>query len=220
MKKIVPFNNVLTFDTDVYEIIAISLEHEINKNEDAISGVFHITGEYKITVGSLEKDAFSFACSYDLNTLIVDIDDFKYELLDNNRLKVNIDLYIDGEVKEETDDLFTEEEIRDMEENIIDEPTSVDINEDIDLLGDMLDDKKKETKDDINVQNSNINIFNGFNEEEKYVTYHVYPVTENDTLDKIMEKYHVTKEELSKYNGNLDIRVGDKLIIPSINNDK
>ena len=35
-----------------------------------------------------------------------------------------------------------------------------------------------------------------------------------------MEKYHVTKEELSKYNGNLDIRVGDKLIIPSINNDK
>ena len=228
MKKIVPFNNVLTFDTDVYEIIAISLEHEINKNEDAISGVFHITGEYKITVGSQEKDAFSFdlpfdialGCSYDLNTLIVDIDDFKYELLDNNRLKVNIDLYIDGEVKEETDDLFTEEEIRDMEENIIDEPTSVDINEDIDLLGDMLDDKKKETKDDINVQNSNINIFNGFNEEEKYVTYHVYPVTENDTLDKIMEKYHVTKEELSKYNGNLDIRVGDKLIIPSINNDK
>ena len=96
----------------------------------------------------------------------------------------------------------------------------MDINEDIDLLGDMLDDKKKETKDDINVQNSNINIFNGFNEEEKYVTYHVYPVTENDTLDKIMEKYHVTKEELSKYNGNLDIRVGDKLIIPSINNDK
>ena len=34
MKKIVPFNNVLDFNTDVKEITAISLEHEINKTED------------------------------------------------------------------------------------------------------------------------------------------------------------------------------------------
>ena len=79
----------------------------------------------------------------------------------------------------------------------------------------------KEDKIDIdnNNENNNINIFNGFNEEEKYVTYHVYPVTENDTLDKILEKYNVTKEEFSKYNNSLDIHVGDKLIIPA-NNDK
>ena len=31
VKKIVPFNNVLTFNTDVCEITAISLEHEIKK---------------------------------------------------------------------------------------------------------------------------------------------------------------------------------------------
>ena len=34
MKKIVPFNNVLDFNTDVKEITAISLEHEINKSPD------------------------------------------------------------------------------------------------------------------------------------------------------------------------------------------
>ena len=42
----------------------------------------------------------------------------------------------------------------------------------------------------------NINIFNGFNEEEKYVTYRVYPVTEGDSLDKIMEKYQVIIQSL------------------------
>ena len=52
MKRIVPFNNTLEFSTDVNEITAISLEPEINKQKDIISGVFHIDGEYKITEGT------------------------------------------------------------------------------------------------------------------------------------------------------------------------
>ena len=79
---------------------------------------------------------------------------------------------------------------------------------------------EEEVKIENNNENNNINIFNGFNEEEKYVTYHVYPVVENDTLDKILEKYQITKEELAQYNGNLDIHPGDKLIIPAASNDK
>lgn len=274
MKKIVPFNNVLTFNTDVREITAISLEHDIKTEEDAISGTFYITGEYKITDGQLDKEKFSFelpfdialGCNYNLDTIVVDIDDFRYELLDRNKLKVNIDLYIDGEViepvndkeSEETDPLFTEEEIREMNDNMEEESTSdteearepveddatpskqevkmteepiiTPISDDLDLLDEMLKDKKEEKMEDnkteINIENENennnenINIFNGFNEEEQYVTYHVYPVTENDTLDKIMEKYNVTKEDLGKYNNIEDIHPGDKLIIPANNNDK
>ena len=56
MKKIIPFNNVLSFDTDVKEITAISLEHKKKKESDTISGVFYITGEYKITEGNIEKE--------------------------------------------------------------------------------------------------------------------------------------------------------------------
>lgn len=256
VRKIVPFNNVLTFNTDVREITAISLEHDIKTEGNAISGTFYITGEYKITDGQLDKENFSFdlpfdialGCNYNLDTLVVDIDDFRYELLDRNQLKVNIDLYIDGEVieqvNEETEkqahneeELFTEEEIREMKddmeeanevENIskdIQEPIITKIDDNLDLLDDMLKNKKEEpmeeTKTDINIENNNnnINIFNGFNEEEQYVTYHVYPVTENDTLDKIIEKYNVTKEDLAKYNNIEDIHTGDKLIIPA-NNDK
>ena len=41
---------------------------------------------------------------------------------------------------------------------------------------------------------------------------------EGDTIDKIIEKYNITKEELEKYNDLGDIKIGDKLIIPA--NDK
>ena len=260
VKKIIPFNNVLTFDTDISEISAISLEHEIKKETDSISGLFYITGEYKMTVGSLENDKFSFelpfdialGTAYNIDTLIVDIDDFRYELVGSNKLKVNIDLYIDGEVdtkEEKTEEpFFTEKEYRDLSSDINDDEIQEENNEETNEITEFIkeekdnkedenkeietvkrvddfeikdngDEEMKKDKNDIdnNNENNNINIFNGFNEEEKYVTYHVYPVTENDTLDKILEKYNVTKEEFSKYNNSLDIHVGDKLIIQANN---
>ncbi len=220
MKKIVPFNNVLTFSTDVHEITAISLEPEIKTSKESVSGTFNITGEYKMTEGELKKEPFAFelpfdialGCNYKLDTLEVDIDDFRYELIDSNKLKVNIDLYIDGE-EEEPIDLVKEE------------PEPVEITDRIDLLDDMLtDDKEEKPVEEKEIENENnndnINIFNGFNEEEKYVTYHVYPFKENDTLEKVLEKYHLTKEELAKYNPIDDIHVGDKLIIPTSDNEK
>lgn len=105
MKKIIPFNNVLQFNTDVREITAISLEHEIKKYPDMISGTFYITGEYKITDGQLDKEKFNFELpfdialsnNYELDSLLVDIDDFRYDLISDKDLKINIDLYIDGE---------------------------------------------------------------------------------------------------------------------------
>lgn len=108
MKKIVPFNNVLEFNTDVKEITAISLEHDINKSPDMISGVFYISGEYKITEGLIETEKFNFELPFDIalsnnyrtDSLLIDIDDFRYELISDKSLKVNIDLYIDGEIEE------------------------------------------------------------------------------------------------------------------------
>ena len=250
MKKIVPFNNVLTFDTDVKEITAISLEHKINTEENEVNGVFYITGEYKITDGQLEKEKFNFelpfdialGSNYNLDTLVVDIDDFRYELVEENKLKVNIDLYIDGEVIEKdeviqsSDETLKEDRVieeskdKEIKKESINEPLLTKIQERLDILDEMIssvkkeEDNKNEEKElseevniDINNDNDNNNemIFNGFNEEEKYVTYRVYTVLENDTLDKVIEKYKTTKEELSKYNSLEDIHPGIKLIIPS-----
>lgn len=305
MRKIVPFNNVLNFSTDVCEITAISLEHDINMTSDLISGQFHITGEYKITDGDILREKFSFDLpfdialgqEYDRDTLVVDIDDFRYELIERNKLKVNIDLYIDGEILEEVreeyiecndkidkdeavvvnDDRDRDEEVELMkdEEIVIEEGkddlpsddgneidnrpiiNEVNINElpeytelkdgkldkdvvvnevnnagRIELLDEMLNDKEeKKMANDIesnesienndvnnNNNNNNNNIFSGFNEEEKYVTYRVHRVMDGDTVDKLLEEYGISKEELAKYNAIENIKPGDKLIIPT--NDK
>ena len=238
MKKIVPFNNVLTFSTDVCEITAISLEHDIKIESDSISGMFFISGEYKITDGQLEKDKFNFelpfdialGSNYDDSTLVVDIDDFRYELLDKNKLKVSIELYIDGEekIEEGKEEVVIEPspiEIKEIDESLEDE-RNMDLevekentNDNTSLLDEILDNGDDEMeKVEIENNNDNNNIFNNFTDEEKYVTYRVYMVTSGDTIDKIMERYNVTKEELGKYNDNLDVHVGDKLIIPY--NDK
>lgn len=255
MKKIVPFNNVLNFETDVCEISAISLEHKIDILEDAISGVFYITGEYKITDGQLEREKFSFelpfdialGSTYDRNTLVVDIDDFRYEIVDRNKLKVNIDLYIDGEIvpneeiisNQEREIMFNEKMIDDKEDDSLEEDVMVDKDEDviepiitsskerIDLLDDMLDNSEEENMEEekeVNINNvnnnnqENINILNGISNDTEYVTYRVYRIMEGDTIDKIIDKYKVSHEELEKYNDLGDIKIGDKLIIPA--NDK
>lgn len=261
MKKIVPFNNVLTFNTDIREITAISLEPNINIESDLISGEFNITGEYKITDGQLEREKFSFelpfdialSTDYDRNTLVVDIDDFRYEIVERNKLKVNIDLYIDGEPlsipekrhepsstidNEDTSTIIETPDKEDSEklpklpkEEATPEPTPV--SKRIDLLEDMLS-NKEEIKDNeennvnININNTNenenvntnenIDIFNNFSEDENYVTYRIYCIKETDTIDKILETYSITKEELAKYNDIESIKPGDKLLIPANNN--
>ena len=70
-----------------------------------------------------------------------------------------------------------------------------------------------------NNENINTNIFTPSN-EEKYVTYRVYKVTETDTIDTIITKYNVTKEMLSDYNNIENIIPGDKLIIPTTQKDE
>ena len=259
MKKIVPFNNVLEFSTDVKEITAISLEHEISKYPDMISGIFYISGEYKITEGLLDKEKFNFELPFDialsnnyvLDTLVVDIDDFRYDLISDKSLKVNIDLYIDGEVEEplprtesnesidfldrvealeepeeaiELDLSYVEEsqkeEVSDELEEYEDTKEDIDIIEPerIELLKEMLTTKEEKMPTDININNENenetMNILEN-KEEENYVTYRVYKVTETDTNDTILTKYNITKELLAEYNNIETINKGDKLIIPT-----
>ena len=48
-----------------------------------------------------------------------------------------------------------------------------------------------------------------------YVTYKIYIVKENDTIDTILNKYKKTKEDIEKYNNIETINIGDKIIIPT-----
>lgn len=232
MKKIVPFNNVLSFKTKVSEITSISLEHEIQKSDDAISGKFIIEGDYKNLIGDIETEKFSFELPFDIalgvryerDNMVVDIDDFRYELIDSNRLKVNIDLYIDGDIIPE------EEEVIDEKRGILKEMDEIEGDSRIDMDNDFLEDTidfSKNIIEGINKEpmeteastivneNNNINIFGNISDNETYATYKVYTVMDTDTIDGIINKYNISKELLGEYNNIEDIKSGDKLIIPS-----
>lgn len=232
MKKIVPFNNVLSFKTKVSEITSISLEHEIQKSGDAISGKFIIEGDYKNLIGDIETEKFSFELPFDIalgvryerDNMVVDIDDFRYELIDSNRLKVNIDLYIDGDIIPEEEEVIDEkrEMLKENDEKEGDSRIDMDndfLEDTIDFSKNIIEEVNKEPMETeastIVNENNNINIFGNISDNETYATYKVYTVMDTDTIDGIISKYNISKELLGEYNNIEDIKSGDKLIIPS-----
>ena len=242
MKQIVPFKKELPFKTKVSEITSISLEREINVLEDAvITGVFHITGDYKMNEGSINREEFSFDLPfditldprYDIDSVKSDIEDFYYDVINEDTLKVNIDLYIEAEYKEETPLVVEEEqeEVRTNAEEIPLENTPIQaisgtlekeekIMENIkeeDVVENTKEEKitsstTKEERDDDGITASDL--FSNLDDTETYSTYYVYIVKEEDTIDKILVKYGITKEELESYNDITGIKPGDKVIIP------
>lgn len=242
MKQIVPFKKELPFKTKVSEITSISLEREINVLEDAvITGVFHITGDYKMNEGSINREEFSFDLPfditldprYDIDSVKSDIEDFYYDVINEDTLKVNIDLYIEAEYKEETPLVVEEEqeEVRTTAEEIPLENTPIQtisgtlekeekIMENIkeeDVIENTKEEKitsstTKEERDDDGITASDL--FSNLDDTETYSTYYVYIVKEEDTIDKILVKYGITKEELESYNDITGIKPGDKVIIP------
>ena len=242
MKQIVPFKKELPFKTKVSEITSISLEREINVLEDAvITGVFHITGDYKMNEGSINREEFSFDLPfditldprYDIDSVKSDIEDFYYDVINEDTLKVNIDLYIEAEYKEETPLVVEEEqeEVRTTAEEIPLENTPIQaisgtlekeekIMENIkeeDVVENTKEEKitsstTKEERDYDGITASDL--FSNLDDTETYSTYYVYIVKEEDTIDKILVKYGITKEELESYNDITGIKPGDKVIIP------
>ena len=151
----------------------------------------------------------------DLTTTIkIDIDDFKYDI-NKDVLKVNIDLLLTcDELEKKTEDIKKE---------IEEEPDELD-----DYLNNYFKDDMELPKEvektvepvinDIDIENNISNITNTIiNNENKYYTYKIYILREGDTVDTICNKYNITKEELSMYNTLSDLKIGDKIIIPEVN---
>ena len=143
MKQIIPFKKELLFKTKVSEITAISLEHTLSlKEDDLISGFFYITGDYKMTEGSINREKFQFDLPfditldsrYDVNSIIIDIDNFYYEIINNESLQVNIDVYVEGD-KIISDKLDMEDDvindIKDNREIIVEDTLSLEKTEEV-----------------------------------------------------------------------------------------
>lgn len=213
MEKIVPFKRDISFETKIAEIRSISLEHTYEIQNNLISGIFIISGNYKLTDTSTNVDPFKFEIPFDisidsryeLNKATVDINDFFYELINNEVLSVSITLIIDNlEEKEEREMEEIQEEKQEVEEI---KPVSYEEAE--------KDDETEEEKPVSASPETVKSIFDNMDENEGYVVYKVHIVTENDTIESIMEKYDVTKEALEAYNNLNDLKIGDKLIVPA-----
>lgn len=242
MKKIIPFEKELVFKTKVCEITAISIEHNYKmEDDDLITGKFIISGEYKMTEGSINREKFEYTIPfdialdsrYDTNNMVVDIDDFNYSVINNDILKVKITLYIEGdlvkteevplkEVKENIKEVIKEEEPEIVNSIIYNKKEEKELKEEV------RESVEEEKEVELNVENVNINnnvndsvseiknsLFDNLDSGETYSTYHVYIVKEDDTIDKIMTKYNVSKDDLADYNDLSDIKPGDKIIIPT-----
>ena len=230
MKQIIPFKKELPFKTRVSEITSISLERDINiLDEGVVSGVFHITGDYKMNASSVNREEFSFDLPfditldprYDLDSVSADIEDFYYDLVNEDTLKVNIDLYVEAEYLKEEVGNTTDDTSGDVDNTRCD---AVDIEEDKELdftpsvnfekieKETLSTEKDAEDREELSAED----IFSNLDDTETYTTYYVYVVKEEDTVEKILNKYNISREELESYNNISDIKPGDKVIIPKI----
>ena len=200
MKKLVPFKKDISFDTNIDEINSISLEYEVDtKKDNLISGKFIISGDYLMTSTSKNLDIFNYELPFNINIdkkyyideADVDISDFYYEVINNKILSVNIELSIEDIEEREEEPMERCVELEDKAEMVEEiEEASTD-NEEVKSLFD-------------NLENS-----------ETYSVYKIHIVTENDTIESIMMDYAVKKEDIEAYNDIQNIKLGDKIIIPT-----
>lgn len=239
MNLIIPFTKDIKFNSNISEIVSISLEHDYTVNDSEILGNFIISGDYKTHEVSVNKEHFEYVLpfSVDLTTRIdresVDfsIEDFTYEIKNNDTLEVRIEYSINA----------LEDKLEIKEEIIDEEPLFERVEEDV-TLEDMLDtideeevrdtteEVKKEGTDKEDTMDTEVVEEREVGEEEKntiidsineaddaFVTYHIHIMKETDTIDTVCTKYNTTSSILSEYNDLSTVAIGDKLIIPDIN---
>ena len=273
VKKIISFEKELDFPSMIGEITSISLDQQIEfNNSSSATGKFIISGTYKITEASTLVENFNYEIPVeielterlDLSSVKISINDFNYEIINDDVLKCNIDLLLEGveeivlddeipletlteKIKDTKDfldkDLTREcdgdlkndsDKVIEEKNEIIEEAVTVK-NNDKNLTEEILENEismpeaetnknlniieKKESDDMEDNKTNNISsLFQVFeNSEETFTTYSVYIIRKEDSIEKILDTYNVTKEELSEYNDLNNLEIGSKIIIPNCN---
>ena len=229
MKKIISFEKKLEFPSMVGEITSISLDHTLEfKSPTLIEGAFLITGTYKLTEASCIEDNFNFKVpteimlteNIDITTGKITVDDFFYEIENDESLVCHIDVLVEG-----LEEIFIEEQPLQEIERQIEEIRECDgdENKEIEI-------PHKEQREDVKEEIEEIeeieelvleeqSLFSNLkDDEDTFTTYSIYIIRQDETIQTVLEKYKITKEELEEYNDLSNITEGSKVIIPV--NDK
>nr|MBP3258996.1 LysM peptidoglycan-binding domain-containing protein [Bacilli bacterium] len=212
MKKLIPFKKEIDLG-NLYEVTSISLEHNLSKKDNVVSGNFIVSGEYLTTETSKDTIPFNYDIPftididnmYDISNASIDIDDFYYEIINNKILSINIEVKLD-----KVEELLLEREaIMDNVDLLSDNTIDLDVtdnNIEINNYNDVVIEDKDIKK----------SLFSNLDNTDNYVNYRVYIVRENDSIESIMKKYNVTKNILEDYNDLNNMKIGDKIIIPYV----
>lgn len=252
MKKIISFEKEIAFSSMIGEVTSIALDHTLKfTDSSSVNGNFVISGTYKMTEASTLEEKFSYEIPteidlserLDLETCKISIDDFTYEVVNEDTLKCNIDVLVEGveEVVLEEDDVEVlddderecdgdkkedkeieipiKEDIKDLNTDVEREEVDDDKSVEEVVTINKIDEKVKEEKEANDNNSSDIgSLFASLDSaEETFTTYSVYIFRREDTLDKVLDKYKITREELCEYNDLDNLEIGSKLIIPSTN---
>lgn len=242
----IPFESIIEFKTNISEITKMSLEHDYNVNEGAVLGNFYISGEYQIHAISVNRDPFKYTLPFTVelrddikkDTLEFNIEDFSYEVIDNSKLKVNIEYSLQAEVEEKDklfervneDELESElayideflEEINEPAEKIelvdkeeMQENKEENIEKEIEEHGE--ESSKEEVVEDRISKEEEKTIMDTIKDsDDTFVTYHIHIMKESETIESICSLYNVSNNLISEYNTTDNISVGDKILIPKI----
>ena len=269
MQKVISFDKNLEFKTMIGDISSISLDQDLSFTDDStISGELVVSGKYKLTAASRLEEDFSFHLPIEIvltekleeETRKVSIEDFRYEIQEDDSILCHIELLIEGvEIIDVVDDTCLEDSLRSVEEDRVENDTKIirECDGDEGISSDMntvaLDTMTVDTEsisnnepefEEVNSKTVAIAAMEGepekkLNKEEKeasredvtflfssfkdsdetFATYSVYIFRQNDTIEMIMDKYQVTKEELESYNDLSNLSIGSKVIIPTHNHE-
>ena len=209
MNKIIPFSKEIKFNENIGEITSIALDDTLKFIDSyTIGGDLIVRGCHKYN--DIEED-FSYPLptgisvdeKYDTSKATISVDDFYYEIINDDTLKVRIDLILDNL-------FYKEKEIKPLIHEVKEDREEKDDIQEIMEVDTTMENPSKEG--DTNITD----LFSETSDEKDYSVYRVYIITNDDTIEKILEKYHVTKEELMEYNDLDNFKPGLKLIIPSV----
>ncbi len=215
MNCIIPFTKDVKFKSNIAEILSVSLEHDYTANETEVLGNFTISGEYKTHEVSVNKEHFEYVLPFsvnmtnkiDTNSVNFEVQDFTYEVIDNDTLRVNIEYSINADEVKEEETLFKQ----------VEEPTLDNLLDEIDREVEKETREEKPEERDISEEAKNT-ILNSINDnDDVYVTYHIHEMKETDTVESICLKYNTSDAILGEYNDLSTLTLGDKIIIPEIN---
>ena len=204
LKSIVPYTKEIEFKTKIAEICSISLEHELNITESEIEGNFIVSGEYKSHEVSVNKEPFHYKLPFTLevteniedSSIDFEITDFTYEIVGDATLKVNIEFCVTADEKEEV----LEEKREELREQVQEEIEEMFLEEE---------ERLDATSEDI--------ILNSMQEKEsEFATYHIHIVSNTDTIESICALYDTDVNTLKQYNSIENINIGEKIVIPSL----